>query len=348
MYAAAAYTGKGEKSPVLGTLRIEADTKVAVEERLVNFSDFAITASNFPTLSREQLTAVVAEINATVPREERVLGLDRVLAAVDTSQIKPRNADGVKADPPLVFYSTTPAVLVNLDGDPIWSPIKDNDLRFAVNTNWDLFEHMPSSTYFLRVDSMWLKASSIDGPWTLAGQLPTSFVTLPNDGNWKDVKAALARTATAGAAVPAVFVSRKPAEMILLHGAPAYAAVPATQLVWVSNTDSDVFRLGRTGLIYYLVSGRWFSAPDFKGPWTFASLSLPDDFRKIPLEHPRSRVLASVPGTTQALEAVLVAQVPQTARVSRTGVKAPDVVYQGEPQFQMVEKTSVARAVNTD
>src|SRR6185369_1121584 len=191
MYAAAAYTGKGEKSPVLGTLRIEADTKVAVEERLVNFSDFAITASNFPTLSREQLTAVVAEINATVPREERVLGLDRVLAAVDTSQIKPRNADGVKADPPLVFYSTTPAVLVNLDGDPIWSPIKDNDLRFAVNTNWDLFEHGPTKTYYLRKDQSWLQATSVKGPWAPAASLPGSFSKLPADDNWKDVKAAL-------------------------------------------------------------------------------------------------------------------------------------------------------------
>jgi hypothetical protein len=31
-----------------------------------------------------------------VPRHDRVIGLDRVLAAVDTSQITPRNVDGVK------------------------------------------------------------------------------------------------------------------------------------------------------------------------------------------------------------------------------------------------------------
>src|SRR5438105_9927827 len=34
----------------------------------------------------------------------------------------------------------------------------------------------------------------------------------------------------------------------------------------------------------------------FSGPWTFATPSLPDDFKKIPVAHPRSRVLASVPG----------------------------------------------------
>ena len=73
-----------------------------------------------------------------------MIALDRVLARLDKSQIIPKNVDGVKADPPVIFYSTSPAILVNLDGDPIWSPIKDNDLKFAVNTNWDLFEHAPT------------------------------------------------------------------------------------------------------------------------------------------------------------------------------------------------------------
>ena len=117
---------------------------------------------------------------------------------------------------------------------------------------------------------------------------------------------------------PQVFVSLQPAEMILLTGEPSYLAVQgASQLLWVNNTESDVFRMGRTGPVYVLVSGRWFSAPDFTGPWTFATLKMPEDFKKIPLEHPRSRVLASVPGTSQAAEAVLLAQIPQTAKSPR-------------------------------
>ena len=39
---------------------------------------------------------------------------------------------------------------------------------------------------------------------------------------------------------------------------------------------------------------------------------------------------------------------PQTARVNPKELKGPDVVYQGEPQFQPIEQTKVARAVNTD
>jgi hypothetical protein len=346
LYAAVASIGNGAQKPTLGTIKVEADTKVSVDDRLVNFSAFTITSSNFPTLGREEVGKLIADIHAAVPLNERVIALDRVMAAVDTSQIKPKNIEGVKADPPIVFFSQTPAVLVNLDGEPIWSPIPNNELRFAVNTNWDLFEYPPSKSYYLRVDKSWMKAPSVKGPWTVQSDVPASFAKLPDDENWKDVKAAL--PARASTAVPAVFISTKPAELILLAGPPKYVPVKGTSLQWVSNTDSDLFRAGTDGLIYFLVSGRWFSSPSFSGPWTFATVNLPDDFKRIPLEHERSRVLASVPGSPQAIEAVVLAEVPQTARVSRQQAKAPDVSYQGEPVFQPIENTGVARAVNTD
>ena len=247
-----------------------------------------------------------------------------------------------------IFFSKAPAVIVNLDGEPIWSPIKENDLKFAVNTNWDLFQHGPTGTLYLRNNDTWLKAADVKGPWAPAGTLPASFSKLPAEDNWKDVKANLPGKAIAPSAVPKVFVSLQPSELILLTGAPAYRPVQGTGLQWVSNTESDLFRMGTGGAVYYLVAGRWFSAPDFTGPWTFATPSLPADFKKIPLEHERSRVLASVPGTDQAIEAVLLAQIPQTARVNKKELKAPDVAFQGDPQFAPIEKTTVQRAVNTD
>ena len=100
-----------------------------------------------------------------MPLEERVIALDRVLANIDTSQIIPKNVEGLKADPPPIFFSKTPAVLVNIDGDPIWAPIPQNDLQSAVNTNWDLFEHGPTKTYYLRHEKVWLKATDVKGPW---------------------------------------------------------------------------------------------------------------------------------------------------------------------------------------
>jgi hypothetical protein len=303
---------------------------------------------HFPTLSREQTGDIASFIRDSVLGEDTIIALDRILAAVETSAIIPHDVKGVKAEPPNIFFSTGSAIRLNLDGEPIWSPIEQNDLRFAVNTNWDLFEHEPSKTFYLRNGAYWLKASKVEGAWTPAGKLPESFQKLPSDENWKEVKAALPGKKIDAKKVPTVFVSLEPAELILLEGEPKYEAVEGTRLLWVSNTKSDVFRMGKSGFVYYLVAGRWFSAADFKGPWTFATPSLPEDFKQIPLEHERSRVLASVPGTREAAEAILLAQIPQTARVNVNELKAPEVAYQGDPEFKPEPGTKVQSAANTD
>ncbi len=347
-YSAVSYRNTAADKPVLGTIKLEADTRVATTERLVEFRNMKIAEANFQSLPKERVREIADTIDKAIPHDDRVIALDRVLANLDTSQIVPKNVEGIKADPPTIFFSKTPAVIVNLDGEPIWSPIKENDLKYAVNTNWDVFQHVPSNVYYLRNNDTWLKASDFKGPWTPAGALPDSFKTLPAHDNWKDVKANLPGKPLKASAVPKVFVSTSPSELILLTGEPNYILVQGTGLLWVSNSESDLFRLGKAGTVYYLVAGRWFSAPDFTGPWTFATPSLPADFKKIPLEHQRSRVLASVPGTPQAAEAVLLAQIPQTARVNKKEAKAPDVAFQGDPQFAPIEQTSVQRAVNTD
>jgi hypothetical protein len=347
-WSAVAYEAKGAKQPTLGTLRFEATTSVSLEERLVSFADFRISEINFPTLERSATQRLSADLHSAIPIHDRIIDLDRVLTAVDKSTILVRETPGVKADPPTVYFSARPAVLVNLDGEPVWSPITGVDLKFAVNTNWDLFNHEPTRTMYLRSEATWLKAPALEGAWQPAGKLPESFQKLPADTNWQDVRANLPGKAIAAAAVPTVIVSTQPAELLLLRGAPTYRAVTGTDLLWVSNTDSDLFRLGKTGAFYYLVAGRWFSASELSGPWTFATPTLPDDFKRIPVEHERSRVLASVPGTSQATEAILLAGIPQTARVNVKEMQPPDVQYQGEPNFQSIDTTSLSRATNTD
>jgi hypothetical protein len=348
-YVAVAHLAAGATEPVLGSIKVEAQTTVALEQRLVSFASLRITETNFGIAGRARTKEIVADIETALPEFERVIALDRVLAGVAKSRILAKNVDGVKADPPAIFFSTKPALLVGFDGDPIWSPISGNDLKYAVNTNWDVFEHVPSKTFFMRNQQMWLKAAALRGPWVAAGPLPGSFGRLPADDNWKDVKASLPGRSVTAAGVPAVFVSTTPAELILLRGTPSYEVVPGSnQLLWVNNTESDVFRLGKTGPVFYLVAGRWFSAPGFDGPWTFATPSLPPDFQQIPSEHARARVLASIPGTAQASEAIVLAQIPQTAKVQEKSLAPPDVRYQGEPDFQPIEPTSLHRAVNTD
>jgi len=342
-YAAVTYRPAGAPA-AFGTVAVEADTAVALRERRVDFSRFAVADANFPTLKQADVADIVALIERRLPPEGRTVALDDMLAAFESRRPAPKNVDGLKADPPVIFVSTRPAILVNIDGSPSWRQINGSALQYAVNTNWDLVRDPSSGTCYLRDGPTWLTAANVLGPWTRSAALPASFKQLPKGSHW-DATTADEPTSPR---TPAVFVSRQPAELMAFDGEPEYQHVAGTaKLRWVSNTVSDVFREGVDGTVYYLVSGRWFAAPDFTGPWTFATPRLPEDFTKIALDHPRSRVLASVPGTPQAAEAALVARARYSMRVSKK-LKAPAVAYDGPPAFRRIAGTSIARAVNTD
>jgi len=55
---------------------------------------------------------------------------------------------------------------------------------------------------------------------------------------------------------------------------------------------------------YFLASGRWFRSKDIGGPWTAASADLPIEFVKIPTDNPMGFVLASIPNTQEAQDAM--------------------------------------------
>jgi hypothetical protein len=98
---------------------------------------------------------------------------------------------------------------------------------------------------------------------------------------------------------------------------------------------------------YVVLSGRWFRAKSLDGPWSFVAPNrLPSDFSKIPETHPEADVLASVPGTAAANEAVISNEIPQTATIDRNQATL-NVSYDGPPQFAKIDGTQMMYATNT-
>ena len=171
---------------------------------------------------------------------------------------------------------------------------------------------------------------------------------MPQDKQWSALKKFIPPPANAKGVTPDVFYSDKPAEIILFDGQPVYAQIPDTQLEYATNTNSVVFVYKPTQQFYYLTAGRWFSAADLQGPWTYATPDLPPDFAKIPLSSPASAILATVPGTDEAKDAVLLAQVPTTMTIKPNEAQAKvKVEYAGEPKFEPIKGTSMEYATNT-
>ena len=189
-----------------------------------------------------------------------------------------------------MFFSTRPAVVVNLDGDPIWSPIAEQ--RSSLRGEHELgFVRAPAVEDVLPPprESVAEGEPACQGRGRRPATLPASFAQAAGRRQLEGrARGAAGRDGRRRPPCPTVFVSTAPAELILLRGAPQYEPVPGTKLLWVRNTESDVFRLGQTGPVYYLVAGRWFSAPDFTGPWTFATLDAP---RRLREDSARARAL---------------------------------------------------------
>jgi hypothetical protein len=332
-------------APMLGSFQAVADTSVDQANRMVLVKQIQITAAHFPSLDTAHTRALIRDIKRTIPREEIVISLDRILASLKQNQVALKEVS-LRNDPPVIFVSDRPALLVHLDGPPIWSPIKGTDLKWAVNTNWPLFLHEPSRKHYLRYEKSWLETADMKGAWSPAGDLPVGFSKLPaDDKNWDDERASLPGNRLKSEEMPEVYYSSQPAELIVMKGKPSPEKIKGLFLQWVANTESNLFFYPPTRQFYYLVSGRWFKSSSLNGPWTFCTQDLPEDFQRIPAEHPRARIRASVPGTDEATLAALQAAIPQTARVERKKVTA-EAHYSGTPEFKTIAGTSLLYAVN--
>ena len=336
--------------PTVGVVYLRARTDANLDTRNVVLSQLEITSTRFPSLDQagaeamDQLVKTFLSPNVTIN-----ISLDRLLAELEEKKQDSEPVVPVKNDPPKIFVSySANAVLLLVDGELVRAPIEKTNLEFVVNTNWDLFFDKGTSKYYLLYEKLWLTAASLEGPWTTTTKLPADMTKIPDQPNWADVKKAIPPSASAGTTAPKVFYSNVPAEIITFKGKPVYAKIPNTQLSYATNTESNVFLQSGENQYYFLVTGRWFRAKNLEGPWTFATANLPADFAEIPTSSAASRVLVSVPGTNEANDAVLLAQIPNTVIVDRAKAEAEvQVAYDGQPEFKPIESTSLSYASNT-
>lgn len=342
--AAVAITPKGATRPMLGTVELSFATTVDAEAGLVRLADPQLISTHFPALDTARAAALQTKLTAALPAivTTRAVPLAAVDLSLGRAPVAPVKVDNT---PPAIFTASRPASLVVFDGKPVLAPVGKTGLSAAVNTNWDVFE--TGGAWYLLADGIWLSAPEATGPYHAVAQLPAAFGHLPETADFAELRKAIPPHKPKSAAlVPTIFVSTTPAEIIVTQGPPKFVPVAGTGLQRVENTAAALFFDPGKGRFYVLFSGRWFAAAGLDGPWRFATDDLPPDFALIPPQDPAAAVLPAVPGTVEAEEAVLKAQIPTTATVARGSVH-PDVAYSGAPRFEPIPGTTLLYAVNT-
>ena len=120
-------------------------------------------------------------------------------------------------------------------------------------------------------------APGLAGPWKVAATVPPGIAKAAADlgkSGAVDLMEGPADEKTGkkpslASGVPGVIVVTKPTELIVTDGAPDWVGLDGTgSLLYVKNTDANVFTDMDTSQNYVLVSGRWFASKGLNGPWS--------------------------------------------------------------------------------
>lgn len=339
----------GTTNETYGVVFFKARTEIDKVNRLVTLEDVQITKADFPT-QRDMQNLYIQTLESFRRNTARVIPLDHLEAVFAASgDIEKAKAQEVKNDPPRIIYTIQSSLLVLVDGAPILKPLV-GDYERVVNTRpvllWNKGVAYPG--YYLYAANRWYTAPSLDGPWSVSVAPPADLqAALDAAVATKQVDLLPPEDASAGSPTLQVYVSTTPAELVETQGAPNLVAISGTDLLHVANSSNAIFYFLDDAQYYVLISGRWFKASSLYGPWAFVAPGLlPSDFLKIPADHEKSNVLASVPGTPQAQEAVIANSIPQTATIQCDQAKLT-VAYEGAPSFAGIPSTTLTYAINT-
>ncbi|HXK10416.1 MAG TPA: autotransporter [Vicinamibacteria bacterium] len=356
-YAAFALRDAPDAQPLYGVVWGDGRTVVDKDTRLVTFTDRTIRKLALPS-APEKEKALLDVVNKEVAPVTRTIALDRLAAMLEVAEAdKAARTLTLKNDPPRIVFSYKSAILVTIDGPPVWRKVKDSKLERVINTRV-LLVRKDEDEIFVRVFDGWMTAKSLDGPWTVEKDPPKELKAALEDakasgqvdlllgGNPNDAKT-LPSLKQQGRS-PVILVATAPTELIVIENGANFVAIPGTGLSYVQNTTGNVFRLATDQRVYLLISGRWFRAASFDGPWEYvANDALPPDFAKIPDDSPKENVKAAVSGTPQAKEARIANAIPQVAEVRIAETKIDPPKLDGEPKLAPIEGTSLQYVTNT-
>src|SRR5262249_17445565 len=149
--AAVALTRPGEKEQRFGVIEITAKTEVDKAADVVTLSGVRIAKSSFPTATPEQSGEYLAVLRAALPKDGWRVSLDAVQANLSITQAQSKQKRvQVKNDPPQILFSTAPALLVLIDGEPALREVKEAPgIKRVINTTALILSDEAAGTYYL-------------------------------------------------------------------------------------------------------------------------------------------------------------------------------------------------------
>ncbi len=175
---------------------------------------------------------------------------------------------------PRVLYTTEPAELIVVQGEPVLEAvIESGELQYVSNAWAPLFEL--SGRWFYPVAGRWFVSDSLraEADWEYVQALPSEFADIPQDHPLAYLRSTVAGTPEARvAALEAILPRQKtlardavPPVTVVYDGEPEFKRIEGTPVLRAVNSPQHVLLLD--GVYYLCFEGAWYSASLPRGPW---------------------------------------------------------------------------------
>ena len=336
----------GNSPPVNGYAVIKAITLQDAQASMVSLKDLEVKGTGFDAPA-EKTQGWQEFLRFALPDKIKTISRTRLESGQAVAKARQQAGGAADISAPLIIVSERPAVLVYIDGDPRYVPVKGTQLMGVLNTRVLLLKDA-SGTFYLRLYNGWVSSSSLQGPWKIASPPPdaarleqaaraTGRVNLlPGKPDAQGRPPTLSK-----GSLPQIVVRTQPAALIVVDGKPRFVSIPGTFLQYATNTSAHLFK-DETGSVYVRIYGNWFRASALTGPWQYVpAASLPPSFARIPDDHPKSGVKVSLaqpkgPGAPEPY--TVVAANPSTATL--------DYTMSGDPVLQPIRGTQLNYVAN--
>ncbi len=339
---------RAKKEPIFGIMWFTGNVEINSEIEQVFYSNLKVEYLRFPEMDDENLELLEFSLKTTLSTKRFTVSKGRFDKDLNDISTHISTQNQLQTIGPYIYYMEQSSVLVLIDGEPILKKIEGTFYKYIVNTPYFIIFDPAENHYYLKGGKWWYKSKNLIDSWTLINTPPKEIRMLAKkafSGDSADTDNTIADMTSP----PKVIVSTIPAELIVTNGTASLTPVTGTNLLYVDNSENDILLDIKSQRYYVLISGRWYSAKSLTdNNWTFVSPEkLPVEFLKLPDDSPVASVRTNIAGTPEAKEAVLNNSVPRTTKVKRKFASL-NVKFDGEPEFEQVDNTGVAYAVNSE
>jgi len=241
------------KPPHFGIITLSARTREDSQHGTVTLENLEVVSGEFPSNPSDQ-ERLLTEIRKHVSEWPRTISADRLRADLGIKDAE-RASDAVslRNSPAKIIFSPRRAVLIQVDGDPVFRPVEGTKYTRVINTPAMILQDTSDQRLYLDGETRWMTATSLDGPWSEAQPPPADLDKVKaqlSEANRGDEQNASPAQPQAGAKPnappgpplpPAVYVTTVPAELIQTRGRPQFSPIQNTELTYVANSENDIF-----------------------------------------------------------------------------------------------------------